>query len=218
MNKKLSKGLIVFIGYLLIPMIVNSFLPSINESNTTNLIIRVLIYLGIIAGCIFIYKDDLKREWKIVKKSKIKFILSVIVFLVLLIFLMAIGSTIVANISNIKSNSNDSLINNYYKTIPIYMFFETLIYAPFVEEMVFRKVFYDIIPSKLFCIIFSALVFGFYHLGYTMSSVEDLISAIPYVLTGVVLISSYVKTKSIYAPVIIHFTYNLLVLLIQFVG
>ena len=58
MNNKLTKGILVFALYLLIPMIIGMFLPSLNNSNLLSVLVRFIIDVGVIALFIYLFKDD----------------------------------------------------------------------------------------------------------------------------------------------------------------
>ena len=58
MNNKLTKGILVFVLYLLIPMIIGMFWPSLNNSNLLSVLVRFIIDVGVNSLFIYLFKDD----------------------------------------------------------------------------------------------------------------------------------------------------------------
>ena len=53
---------------------------------------------------------------------------------------MGVTNTIISGFTNMNISSNESSVREYIKLLPIYMSFSTVIYAPIVEEITFRKI------------------------------------------------------------------------------
>lgn len=215
MKNKSIVGISVFIIYLIIPMILNMFLPALNKCTKPELFLYFIVYAAVIILFLSIYRKSLSEDFKKIKKNKKNFFLTIIICLILSFVTMAIGSIISSLIVGKNTDTNDFAVNTLFDTIPAFMLFNTLIYAPIVEEIVFRKTFYDILDNKTFFVIFSAIVFGFYHIGYNFVALKEFANMIPYIFMGTVLASSYIKTKSIYAPITVHFLYNLIILFVK---
>ena len=84
------------------------------------------------------------------------------------------------------------------------MFFSVAIYAPFVEEMIFRKSIKDIFSEyndnnliKYFYIITSGLIFSLLHTMGNATNTLDYLYTIPYLALGISLALTYYKTKNI---------------------
>ena len=104
----------------------------------------------------------------------------------------------------------DTLLNKNFIILIIYVFFITL----FTEQIVFRKVFKDIINNKYFFIIFSGIIYGILQVGYSFSSINDVLTIIPFAYAGIILNLSYEKTNTIVTPCLVYFFYDLFLLLI----
>lgn len=215
MNNKLTKGILVFVLYLLIPMIIGMFLPSLNNSNLLSVLVRFIIDVGVIALFIYLFKDDFKEYNKGLVKNPKK-VIGVGLLSALFAFIAMPICNIILHVLNVSaSDTNNDTINTLYGVIPLYMMFQTLIYSPIVEGITFRKVFKDAINNKWLFIIISGFVFGLYHIIYNMTSLSQILLMLPYFVVGMLYAGAYSKTDNIYSAFIATFVYNLAVFVIN---
>ncbi|MCM1988605.1 CPBP family intramembrane glutamic endopeptidase [Oceanirhabdus seepicola] len=83
--------------------------------------------------------------------------------------------------------------------------FSMIIGIPVFEEVLFRGLIFNSLKSHLkigWCVVVSAIIFGIAHM--------NVLQGIYACFLGVVLAIAYEKTKSIWAPIIMHVTYNFL--------
>ena len=215
MNNKLTKGILVFVLYLLIPMIIGMFLPSLNNSNLLSVLVRFIIDVGVIALFIYLFKDDFKEYNKGLVKNSKKVIGVGLLFALFAFIVMPICNIILHVLNVSASDTNNDTINTLYGVIPLYMMFQTLIYSPIVEGITFRKVFKDAINNKWLFIIISGFVFGLYHIIYNMTSLSQILLMLPYFVVGMLYAGAYSKTDNIYSAFIATFVYNLAVFVIN---
>lgn len=215
MNNKLTKGILVFVLYLLIPMIIGMFLPSLNNSNLLSVLVRFIIDVGVIALFIYLFKDDFKEYNKGLVKNPKKVIGVGLLFALFAFIAMPICNIILHVLNVSASDTNNDTINTLYGVIPLYMMFQTLIYSPIVEGITFRKVFRDAINNKWLFIIISGFVFGLYHIIYNMTSLSQILLMLPYFVVGMLYAGAYSKTDNIYSAFIATFVYNLAVFVIN---
>lgn len=210
---KLIKGAGVFLLYILFPYILDMFLPSITTSNTTELFIRFTCMFLLLLFFIFIYKSDIIKDIKAFKKEGLKLIgKSLLYFLILLVVLTgtsAILMSIYPNFEYTNSSIIDTLIKDHFYLMLVYVFIISL----FTEQIVFRKVFKDILHNKYFFIIFSGLIYGIFQVGYNISSLNDICTIIPFTFAGIILNLSYEKTDNILTPCLVYFFYDLFLLI-----
>lgn len=215
MNNKLTKGILVFVLYLLIPMIIGMFLPSLNNSNLLSVLVRFIIDVGVIALFIYLFKDDFKEYNKGLVKNPKKVIGVGLLFALFAFIAMPICNIILHVLNVSASDTNNDTINTLYGVIPLYMMFQTLIYSPIVEGITFRKVFKDAINNKWLFIIISGFVFGLYHIIYNMTSLSQILLMLQYFVVGMLYAGAYSKTDNIYSAFIATFVYNLAVFVIN---
>lgn len=105
---------------------------------------------------------------------------------------------------NTKEITELASMNKWFIFIP-------LLYAPIMEELIFRKIFIAELPWRLPLparIIFSSVLFSLFHGELTHFHV--------YMSVGLILGFVYYKTKRLIIPITAHFILNLVVLLVQF--
>ncbi len=224
-NKKSYKRIVIknififcfYFIYEIIPLYIlklfninSSSLSSLNKN--IYLISTSIIYLVFI---IFMYKDELKFDFNKLKGKFIDNIVKYIPYYIVGVLLMAISNIIISKFTNVNLSENEINVRNYIKLFPIYMTFSTVIYAPIVEEITFRKTFRNIINNKYLFIILSGLIFGIVHLS--SSSFNDCLMIIPYILMGITLSYIYYKSDNILTTISLHSMHNLILLIFQFI-
>jgi membrane protease YdiL (CAAX protease family) len=136
-----------------------------------------------------------------------------LLYLIATVFIFAIARLVTSLITNVEP-TGDTLITSALKNFPLYIVFVTVIYTPFVEEIIFRKLLSNILTNKYIFMVISASIFGYFHIMGDFSNISEFISLfIPIACFGVVLSYSYKKTNNIFIPIIIHLLYNSFVFL-----
>lgn len=209
-NKKLTTAIIVLILYFLYPYFLGYLLPSVVNSNSLQIVIRALFDLVFIAVLFILYKDEIKKEFKVFKKHPVKIILTSLGFFLLGFILMPISTMLLYNITGgeLASSHSQVGISTLWPASPVYAVWLTFIVSPITDEIAFRKTFKNIVSNKVFYVIISSLVYGFYMIGYTATSLNDVLCIIPYALFGVAISISYLKTKTIFSPMLIRIIYS----------
>lgn len=139
-----------------------------------------------------------------------------------------------------STSQNQEAINDMIGsgTLPlISMIFVTIICAPIVEELIFRKSFFALSKKKgIACIIISGLIFGSIHVGESIllqllgiientpgynftNIIIELFNLVSYVGSGVVFGIIYRKSNyNIFVTMLIHATYNAIGFVAIFLG
>lgn len=108
---------------------------------------------------------------------------------------------------------NNNIVEAQIYKYPLYMAFSTIIYAPFIEEIIFRKSIYDIIDSckfknkNLIYILLSSLIFAALHI-IPSKNLYDCIYIIPYLSISIALSYTYTKTKNVTSTIVLHAIHN----------
>ena len=104
------------------------------------------------------------------------------------------------------------------------MIFSISIYAPFIEELIYRKAIKDcFIPykqnkiNKYLCVITSGLIFAALHVIDSGSAI-DYIYIIPYLSLGIAFALLYYNTNNIFSTISLHFLHNTVTLLLYFMA
>ena len=219
--------IIIFIFLLLLMAYLPSTFVKIFRINTDNLTENTLILYTFICDLIYtliifvIYIKDIIKDFKDLKKNFLKiFELSFKYYLIGLFFMIVSNVIITCIFSNANAN-NEEIIRNYINLYPIYMLFSVSIYAPFVEEMLFRKAIYECFKpykddffNKYMYIILSGLIFAGLHVIGLSDNMVDYIYIIPYLSLGIAFASLYKKSNNIFSTIMMHSLHNTITIIL----
>lgn len=226
--QKIGLFLVLFMGmffFALIPMMIFkidfSKLPDIYY--ILYQFICDVAYMGIV---FMIYKNTIIKNLKdYFKKFSINFEESFKYYFIGL--LIMIGSNLIITLFFPQATpGNEETLREYIDNYPLYMIFATIVNAPFIEELIFRKSMKDIFlvrynnkVTKYLYILCSGLLFGSLHVIGQVSSAYDLLFLIPYCSLGIVFAMLYYKTDNIFSTISVHFLNNFVsVILYLFTG
>ena len=131
---------------------------------------------------------------------------------------MIVSNLIITVIMQGGMATNEEQVRTLIGIAPLYMFFDVAIYAPFTEELIFRKGFRDIFKNKWIFILASGLTFGTLHVLSSLTSVSALLYLIPYCSLGIAFAYSYYKTNNIFSTISMHMLHNSLAIILYFIG
>ena len=218
--KNITKNILIFISYFiyvtLFKIILYSFGLNFSNLNMNQRVIFIIISAVIFMGIItFLYREELLEELKDFKTNFKKHISKNIILYLIGILLMGTLNVIISKITNQSLSENESQIREYIKNIPIYMIFSTVIYSPYIEELIFRKSLKNIFKFKYLFIILSGIIFGLAHIT-DPSNMTELLFSIPYIVMGIIFALIYSRTNNIFTTITFHLCHNLILLIIQF--
>ena len=178
-----------------------------------DIILMLIIFL--------IYKKNIITDFKnYFKKFSENFETSFKYYFIGLIIMITTNVLIIIFLNNANAN-NENLIREYINLYPLYMLFSISIYAPFVEELIFRKSIHDIfLPyknnfiTKYLYIITSGFIFASLHVVGLSKNIIDYIYIIPYLSLGITFAALYHKTNNIFSTIIIHSMHNTITLIL----
>ena len=173
------------------------------------IIYTILYYLGTMVFAELILFRDRKKCFTYFKakyKTSIIFlIIESFVLITITVFFSCYSSILLGRASN---NENE------IRQLPMMLhFLLSVVYAPVVEECLFRYVLRYLIKNKILFVNSSALIFGFFH---TISSIKSFSSeelavlSSPYVIVGMYLSLAYLVTNNIELVILNHRTLNLI--------
>ena len=231
MNKTRIKNISIFI-FLLLLMHYFSYIPiyifkiDMSKLSDTLKIVYLLscdiLYMLIVY--IFFYRtinNDFKKYFKDFDKNY----RTSIQYYIIGYILMVVSNIIISLFFRNATAGNEEIVRSLIDDYPLYMFFSVSIYAPFVEELVFRKSIYDIVYSfkenkytKYIYIITSGLIFSLMHVLGVSDNLIDYIYVIPYLCLGIAFAALYHKTKNIFSTIMMHSLHNTIAILGHFKG
>lgn len=185
-------------------------------SNTLKYQIIIGIDLSFMFILFLLYRKTLLKDITLYIKYFIKNISTGTKYWIIGLCIMMLSNIIISYYFP-GGSANEEAVQNIIKQVPIYMIFSTIIYAPFVEELIFRKSIRDIIDNDYLYIIISGLTFGFVH-TLAGSTLHELIYIIPYGALGSCFAIMHVKTKNIYTSMTFHMIHNAIVVFISIAG
>lgn len=221
--KKRKKGIIAIILYVVIMFILSDLLLSrflskqlLDKSNNikiyTSIIYNLVIYIIIFIPLILNYKLDLKTDIKLYKENTKSFSNIIFGFIVYFIanILASILSTLIYKDSVSVNQETIEIMINHSAISALIMFISVCILGPIVEELVFRKAFFDIFPSSIATIL-SSISFCIIHITTSNGSFRQMLSiSLPYLICGIVLALLYEKNNhNIIITIVIHMLINL---------
>ena len=212
-NISISLGLVLL--YLLftnIPVIFMYLLGiDYNKFNQTIKILYMFICNIIVMTIIIsIYHKTLNKDFKNFFNKNIFNNLENAFKYWLLGFIVMVVSNLILTAITEGIASNEEAVRTLIKAAPIYMFFDVSIYAPLMEELIFRKSIRDITDRKWLYILTSGLIFGGLHVISSISSPVDLLYLIPYSSLGIAFAYSYYKSNNIFSSITMHCMHNTL--------
>lgn len=149
---------------------------------------------------LFIYKDKLKNDLKNIRNDlNTKNIIIIVLFLVL----SFISNIILVNLLN-QEASNQKIAVSMFKSFPLLGIPAICLFAPFVEEIIYR------LPYKKnwLSIIISTIVFTFAHISNF--SLIQMLFLIPYLFLSISFSFAYFKNENIILSTTTHILNNLI--------
>ena len=128
-------------------------------------------------------------------------------------------SFLIEQIFNVATSTNQESVNAAFILNPLKVSFAVLIFAPIVEEIVFRSAIFSFFKNnRKLQLIMGATLFGLIHVMSSVFSQNylDLINVIIYLNMGFWFSYAYIKTDTIVSSMILHFLNNLVALIIMY--
>lgn len=213
--------IVLFIGQIGFSYIIVFLLNSLGlDIGNLSINYKLVLFIGIdilfMTILFFIYRKDIIREFNDFKtngKSYFLFGFKIWIF-------SLIGMIIVNNLIYkiyYKQATNEMLVEDYLTKFPLYMLFSSCIYAPFVEEIIYRKSIKNIFDNTFVFVLVSGLVFGAIHTVGYLDNILELLYILPYGLVGAAFAYIYSKTDNIFTTVSLHALHNFITVILFFI-
>lgn len=224
MNNRLKE---VFVGIL---ALLTYFILSITESLPFKLagvklenvssglkIIYMLIYeILILCLIVIIFNKKIEKDFNDILKKHKEYFSNCMKYYLIGLIVMVLSNSILALLSNGGIASNEETVRAMFKINPVYMYISAVLFAPMVEELVFRQGVRNICGKNIIFIIVSGLIFGGLHVLTSMSTTFDIFYLIPYSALGIAFATMLYKTDNIFVSIGFHFMHNGILMAIQF--
>lgn len=183
-----------------------------------NLMLGIFNYVILFLIYILMYKKDFLENLKDFKKRPNKIIDVGFKYWTIGLFFMVISNLILMKFFPGTSSNNENAVQLYIQNFPILAIISTSLLGPFIEEVVFRKTFKDMIKKPIFFILISGIVFGLMHVLGQATTLAEFLYFIPYAALGISFAWMYYKTDNFFTPCMMHFIHNLILTLISIIG
>ncbi len=216
----------IYSTLMAVSIVDNSPLASVFDENNPHYaeilsMVQMMFNLPLIGFFIYVLRHDFQEDWKKFKVNFKKSLSYIVIGIVSCYVLTAVVSTIYELLGITGTSDNQEVINDaLFGNGKVPMMISVILFAPFVEEILFRKLLFGTIEEKfklkpIVAIIASTLVFSLIH----VSSGDNIIYIFQYLPLAFVITYSYYKSnRNIFVPIGIHFLNNLIsVLVVYFV-
>lgn len=222
--KKIIKNLLILLSYFLYEAIVLIIINALDIDVSKLNFIQKNIYLFVIdiiylVSLVFIYRKELKEDFKDFKENGAGYIFKYAPLYLLGVILMGITNALLVKVTGMEMSTNEQNVRTLIKYYTLYMSFSSVMYAPIVEELIFRKSIKNLFNDNVLFVLMSGLIFGLIHVvGTGNEGINEILMGIPYIIMGLDFAYIYAKTKNIFTTMTLHSIHNLTLLIIQFIG
>lgn len=220
-TKNTLLGLLCIFIYFFISSIEIDFISIFNldyNNMPTYLKVVYLITWEIITICLImlILNKKIVKDFNNMKKNHKEYFKKYFKYWLIAVGIMMVSNLFINIIADNGISSNEEVLRDTFKISPLYIFFSSVIYAPIVEELVFRQSIRNIFKNKIIFIIISGLVFGGLHIITGYSGPIDLFYLIPYCAPGFAFAYILADSDNIFISIALHFMHNGILIALQF--
>lgn len=174
-----------------------------------------IIFLGIL---FFIYRKTLAKDFKNFTKDLTNNLEFAFKYWLIGVTIMIVSNLLITFLAPNAIAGNEEAVRSLINMYPLYMIFSVSIYAPFTEELIFRKGIRDCIKNKYIYILTSGIIFGSLHVISSVTTPYDLLYLIPYCSLGITFAYLYTKTDNIFSSMSMHALHNTLTIGLYLIG
>lgn len=196
--------------YLLEHLGINVSKFGIHSKNTLLIVIDVML---MVITYLFYLKDNNRDIKKYFKNFFKNFGYGVSIWMIG-VSLMIVSNLLIAHFVPSAKALNEDAVQDMLRRTPLYASFTACIFAPFMEEMIFRKSLRKVFETDIVFILVSGFLFGLAH-NISVIGTSSIIYIIPYGLFGCVFAYAYAKKKNIFIPIVMHMMHNTILVLIS---
>lgn len=207
------------IGYFaLYPYLLVTFIDLIGlDIWLTNGTIDIVYSLLMLIASIYLTRDLLIRSINVLAEHPLKTFKVILTTFSFMLFSSFVLNYVITYLSGLGDSANQSYIIDLFKDYPYLIIIQALVYAPIVEEIMFRGLIFGSLAKKSIplAMFVSSLLFGLAHVYESLLSgnFADLWFIPTYAMLGYFLNRAYLKSGTIVSSMALHFMNNALGLL-----
>ena len=176
--------------------------------NIRKKVFSYIFYIIIFLSVLLLQKDELKEQFLVFKSNFKKYIPFIFKRYIKMLGIMLLVAVPIVLLNKGDVSSNQKEINVMFKSVPFITFILTVLYAPFVEESIFRLSLSKLIKNGKLFIIISGFLFGLLHMVDKFTSFYDLLYVFQYSALGICLAKAFKDSNNIFVPMSMHFIQN----------
>ena len=165
---------------------------------------------------ILVLHKSIETDWIDMKKNHKNYFQKYFKYWLIGLLIMMVSNLIISFISSGGIAGNQESIEKLFDVNPLYVYFSAVIFAPVIEELLFRRAIYNIIPQKIIFIFISGIVFGGLHIIGNIDAWYDILYLIPYSSLGIAFAYILTKTNNIFVSMGLHLLHNGILIALQF--
>ena len=181
------------------------------ENNNEIIIFHIFIYVIFMAVTIVAFRRKIVHDFKDIAKNLFDYMMPTFKTFLVFMAIYFVVSVFMHVTLNIPLPENEDGLR---KLNPIFILLAGAIYAPLVEESIFRNILHMVLKNKYVFIILSALIFGGIHVMEESSLSLAIVQLIPYSILGAFFAYNYDKSKNIVHNMLWHGSWNIVVSII----
>ena len=197
----------IAISFAIIPIIYMTILKMSNSevNYLAQALLNLISYSALAITFIILLRNYFKDDFKDLK-NKLWLKIIIVILAVILIKLSEVLCAWFYSLFNESINgSNQNSLIDVIKENAVIMAFSTCLWAPIVEEIIFRKCIFSYFDKDIYGILVSTLSFSLIHV---ISSL-DFIHILPYIFAGAFFSTAYALSKrNIYVTIATHIALN----------
>lgn len=167
-----------------------------------------IVYIIIFLTVLIVNFNNIKRDFLIFIKNKKAYLPFIIKRYFIMLGVMIIVAIPIVFLNNGQTSSNQKVLNQMFEKLPLAMLLLSTLYAPFVEENIFRLSLSKLFKNKTVFIVISGFLFGTLHMIDKFTSFYDLLYIFQYSALGICLAKAYNDSKNIFVSISMHFIQN----------
>lgn len=217
--KNLVKMLIIFLLFMMSSYL--QLIPiAIFNIDLNNLSMETSTWLTVFSDAILlmilflIYRKDLIRDFKDFRHHIWENMDVAIKYWLIGLIIMGTSNVLITFLATGAQASNEMGVQTMIHGAPLASFLAAGILAPIIEELTFRKSFFDALKNKWLFILTSGLIFGGLHV-ISATSWQDFLFIIPYSSLGVAFAAMVYNRKNILTSISMHMIHNVALILLS---
>lgn len=204
---KLESGTLVN-KYASLALFIISMILLFIVPNFINIKYGFAIYIILFIGTIIVFGKQIIHDFKIFKQYFREYNILVLKTWGKALLTIVIINLIIQIFTSETSATNQKNLQEMFNVLPLLVALLSMIYAPIVEESLFRGVIRKFINKKYLYIIFSGVLFGALHVIDDFQTIQELLYIFVYSALGMYLASLYYKTNNICTNMYMHLLQN----------